>query len=84
MKCSCQKQTPGTQILFFQLGSVERTEALEKLPLLEHTEKVRLPRLQKTRDELSTVFPITTCNHLVLYFVLSLEVRDSQPRSVKS
>ena len=63
------------------------TGALEQLPLLEHAEELRVPRLWKTRDGLAlkkTVFQIIICHHLVLCFVLSLKVKDSQPCPIKS
>lgn len=65
---------PWLTIFIFQLDSIER------IGVLEHTEKLSLPRLKKICDKLAlkeTIFPIIICKHLRVYFVLSMEAKDS-------
>lgn len=49
--------------------------------------EVKTAKVQKICDKLAlkkTIFPAITCNSLVLYFVLTLEIKDSQPHFINS
>jgi hypothetical protein len=78
----CQKQSPD---IFFTTGIHIKRSSFRKTCSTGADWKGRLPRMQKICEELALNYILCpTWGHAMLYLVLSLEIKDSQPHSIKS